>query len=53
MATVREDLQDQIIAIRETVVDGWKDFKSFMQETWPELTGLLIVKLVLSGEEVV
>ncbi len=35
MATVREDLQDQIIAIRETVVDGWKDFKSFMQETWP------------------
>ena len=46
MATVREDLQDQIIAIRETVVDGWKDFKSFMQETWPALTILLLILIV-------
>lgn len=43
MATVREDVQDQIIAIRETVIDGWKDLKSFIQETWPALTILLVI----------
>lgn len=43
MATVREDVQDQIIAIRETVIDGWKDLKSFVQETWPALTILLVI----------
>lgn len=46
MATVREDLQDQIVAIRETVVDGWKDLKSFIQETWPALTFLFILLVV-------
>ena len=46
MATVREDLQDQIVAIRETVTDGWKDFKSFMQETWPALTVLAVMLVV-------
>lgn len=43
MGTVREDLEDQIIAIRETVMDSWKDLKSFVQETWPALTLLLIL----------
>lgn len=43
MSTVREDVQDQIIAIRETIMDGWKDLKSFMQETWPALTILLVI----------
>ena len=46
MATVREDLQDQIIAIRETVMDSWKDLKSFVQETWPALTILLVILIV-------
>lgn len=46
MATVREDLQDQIIAIRETVMDGWKDLKSFVQETWPALTILFVILIV-------
>jgi TRAP-type uncharacterized transport system substrate-binding protein len=43
MATFREDVQDQIIAIRETMIDGWKDLKSFVQETWPALTILLVI----------
>ncbi len=46
MATVREDLQDQIIAIRETVMDSWKDLKSFVQETWPALTILLVILII-------
>lgn len=46
MATVREDLQDQIVAIRETVFDGWKDLKSFVQETWPALTFLFVLLIV-------
>lgn len=46
MGTVREDLQDQIIAIRETVMDSWKDLKSFVQETWPALTILLAILIV-------
>lgn len=43
MGTVREDVQDQIVAIRETIMDGWKDLKSFILETWPALTILLVV----------
>jgi TRAP-type uncharacterized transport system substrate-binding protein len=46
MGTVREDLQDQIIAIRETVMDSWKDLKSFVQETWPALTILLVILII-------
>lgn len=46
MGTVREDLQDQIVAIRETVMDSWKDLKSFVQETWPALTMLLVILVV-------
>ena len=46
MGTVREDLQDQIVAIRETVMDSWKDLKSFVQETWPALTILLVILVV-------
>ncbi len=46
MGTVREDLQDQIIAVRETVVDSWKDLKSFVLETWPALTVLLIILVI-------
>ncbi len=43
MGTVREDVQDQIVAIRETIMDGWKDLKSFILETWPALTILLVI----------
>ena len=46
MATVREDLQDQITAIRETVIDSWKDFKSFVLETWPALMILFIILII-------
>ena len=46
MATVREDLQDQITAIRETVIDSWKDVKSFVQETWPALTILFVILII-------
>ena len=46
MSTVREDLQDQIIAIRETVMDSWKDLKSFLQETWPALTVLFVILVI-------
>ncbi len=43
MASVREDLRDQIEAIRETVVDGCHDVKTFVLETWPALTVLLLI----------
>lgn len=46
MGTVREDLQDQIIAIRETVMDSWNDLKSFVHETWPALTVLFVILVV-------
>jgi hypothetical protein len=46
MGTVREDLQDQITAIRETVVDSWKDLRSFVLETWPALTILSIILVI-------
>lgn len=42
MGSFREDVRDQVVAIRETVVDGWNDFVQFIEEVWPALLVLLI-----------
>ncbi len=43
MGSFREDVTDQVVAIRETFVDGWNDLRLFVLETWPALVLLLIV----------
>ena len=43
MSSFREDVRDQIIAIRETIVDGWNDFVQFVKETWPALSILFVI----------
>lgn len=42
MGSFREDVRDQMVAIRETIVDGWNDFVQFVREVWPALVVLLI-----------
>ena len=43
MGTFREDVRDQLDAIRETITEGWRDLRSFVSETWPALTLLVIL----------
>jgi hypothetical protein len=43
MSSFREDVRDQIVAIRETIGDGWNDLIQFVKETWPALTILLLI----------
>ena len=43
MGSFREDVRDQVVAIRETVADGWNDVRQFTQETWPALILLLLI----------
>ncbi len=43
MGSFREDVRDQIVAIRETLVDGWNDLRLFVLETWPALVVLLVI----------
>lgn len=43
MGSFREDVTDQVAAIRETIVDGWNDARLFVLETWPALVLLLLV----------
>ena len=43
MGSFREDVRDQIVAIRETLVDSWNDLRLFVLETWPALIILLII----------
>ena len=45
MGSFHEDVRDQIVAIRETIVDGWNDLVQFIRETWPALTILLVILL--------
>ena len=42
MGSFHEDVRDQIVAIRETIVDGWNDLIQFVEEVWPALLVLLI-----------
>lgn len=46
MGSFREDVRDQMVAIRETVIDGWNDLVMFIKETWPALLVLLTVLVV-------
>lgn len=46
MGKFREDLKDQFEAIRETIVEGWRDLVSFITDTWPALSLLLVLLLV-------
>ena len=43
MGSFHEDVRDQIVAIHETIVDGWSDLVQFVKETWPALTILFII----------
>lgn len=43
MGSFREDIRDQVAAIRETIVDGWHDARLFVLETWPALTLLVLI----------
>lgn len=43
MGSFREDVKDQIVAIHETIVDGWNDLVQFIRETWPALTILFVI----------
>lgn len=43
MGSVREDVRDQLSAIRETLFDSWRDLRSFVHETWPALVLLLLL----------
>ena len=43
MGSFREDVRDQIVAIRETLIDSWNDLRLFVLETWPALIILLII----------
>lgn len=43
MGKFHEDVKDQIVAIRETLVDGWNDLRLFVLETWPALTILFLI----------
>ena len=43
MGSFHEDVRDQIVAIRETIVDGWNDLVQFVKETWPALTILFLI----------
>lgn len=46
MGKFRDDVNEQIEAIRETIVEAWHDFVAFVSETWPALTLLLILLVV-------
>ncbi len=46
MGTFREDVNEQIDAIRETIAEAWRDLVAFVVETWPALTLLLILLVV-------
>ena len=46
MGKFREDVRDQVAAIRETIVDGWSDARLFVLETWPALILLLLILIV-------
>ena len=46
MGSFHEDMRDQVVAIRETIVDGWHDFVQFIRETWPALTILSVILIV-------
>jgi TRAP-type uncharacterized transport system substrate-binding protein len=46
MGKFKDDVTEQIEAIRETVVEVWHDFVAFVTETWPALTLLLILLVV-------
>lgn len=46
MGSVREDLRDQVVAIKETSVEAWSDLVSFVKETWPALVVLFVVLTV-------
>jgi TRAP-type uncharacterized transport system substrate-binding protein len=46
MGSFREDVRDQVVAIRETFVDAWNDARQFVQETWPALILLLLILAV-------
>ncbi len=46
MGKFRDDVTEQIEAIRETIVEAWHDFVAFVTETWPALTLLLILLVV-------
>jgi TRAP-type uncharacterized transport system substrate-binding protein len=46
MGKFREDVRDQVAAIRETIVDGWNDARLFVLETWPALILLLLILIV-------
>ena len=43
MGSFREDIRDQVAAIQETIVDGWRDARLFVLETWPALTLLVLI----------
>lgn len=43
MGNFREDVRDQLEAIRETIVESWRDLRSFVSETWPALTVLFLL----------
>jgi len=42
MGSFREDVRDQIVAIRETITDGWNDLVQFVEEVWPALLVLIV-----------
>lgn len=46
MGKFHDDVKDQVVAIWETVIDGWGDAIQFVQETWPALLILLIGLMV-------
>lgn len=46
MGKFRDDVTEQIEAIRETIIDAWHDFMAFVTETWPALTLLFIMLAV-------
>ena len=43
MSSFREDVKDQVIAIRDTLVEGWNDLCQFVAETWPALIVLFLI----------
>ena len=43
MGKFREDINEQIDAIGETIAEGWRDLVAFVSETWPALLILLLL----------
>ena len=47
MGSVHEDLRDQVVAIRETATEAWRDVVLFIRETWPALVVLLALLILV------